>query len=132
MGYLESLPNFLMYFLASMVLLAMFITVYVRVTPYRELPLIRAGNLAASLSLLGAVSGFALPLASAISHSTSLFDMVVWGVVALLVQAGLYRALVGFMPEITQGIPQGQIAHGVFLGGASFVVGLLNAACMTY
>ncbi|CBL45110.1 Predicted membrane protein [gamma proteobacterium HdN1] len=132
MGYLESLPNFLIYFLASISLLAIFITIYVRVTPYRELRLIRAGNTAASLSLLGALGGFALPLASAISHSTSFFDMLAWGGVALVVQVGLYKVLVGFMPEIAQGIPQGHVAHGVFLGGVSVVVGLLNAACMTY
>lgn len=132
MSYLQNLPGFIGYLLASVLLLAAFVTAYVRVTPYAELPLIREGNVAACLSLLGAIFGFALPLASAISHSISLLDMVVWGIVALLVQVGFYKGFAFLMPEIVEGIPRNQIAHGLLLGGGSLVIGLINAACMSY
>ena len=52
MSYLQNLPGFIGYLLASVLLLAAFATAYVRVTPYAELPLIREGNVAACLSLL--------------------------------------------------------------------------------
>ena len=51
----------------ALALLAIFAAIYVRVTPYNEIALIREGNMAASISLSGALIGFVLPLASAIS-----------------------------------------------------------------
>ena len=83
---LATLPNFLIYFVASLILTALFLLIYTRVTPYREWALIRAGNNAAAVSLSGAAIGFILPLASAITHSVSWLDMVVWSVVAMIVQ----------------------------------------------
>ena len=132
MNMLGGLPGFLAYLVAGTALLAAFLVVYVRITPYREFPLIREGNVAASISLLGALLGFTLPLASAIAHSVSLPDMLAWGGVALFVQASVYLGLVRWIPEISAGIPRGEVAHGLFLGGASLAAGILNAACMTY
>ena len=41
LDYLSTLPNFLLYLAISIALLAVFISVYVLVTPQHELPLIR-------------------------------------------------------------------------------------------
>ena len=49
----------------SLALTALFLAIYVRITPYREFALIRAGNVAAAASLSGALLGFVIPLASA-------------------------------------------------------------------
>src|SRR5713101_2005272 len=87
------LDDFLAYFLMALVLVAVFLAVYVRVTPYREIALIRQGNLAASLSLSGALLGFVIPLASAIAHSVAWWDMLLWGAVALVVQLLSYFAV---------------------------------------
>jgi hypothetical protein len=51
------LDDFLLYFAMSLALLAAFLAIYVRITPYREFALIREGNVAASLSLSGAMLG---------------------------------------------------------------------------
>ena len=40
-------PTFLLYFALALALLALFVAIYVRVTPYREIRLIREGNIAA-------------------------------------------------------------------------------------
>ena len=79
---LAGLPSFLLYFALGLALFAAFFALYVRVTPYHELELIREGNVAAAISLAGALLGFVLPLASAIVHSVSALDMIVWGIVA--------------------------------------------------
>ena len=42
---------FALYFAASLILLAAFVTIYNLITPYREMLLIRSGNKAAALSL---------------------------------------------------------------------------------
>ncbi|HEV8519096.1 MAG TPA: DUF350 domain-containing protein [Burkholderiales bacterium] len=123
---------FVVYFLAAAALFAVFIAIYIRITPYREIELIRAGNSAAAISLSGAMLGFALPLASAIAHSVVVEEMLMWGAIALLVQLLVYAAARRMLPDLAHRIPEGSVAHGIFLGALSLAGGLLNAACMVY
>lgn len=129
---LAGLAAFLSYFAVAVALFALFLLVYVFTTPYREFALIRDGNAAAAASLSGAMLGFVLPLASAITHSVSLLDMMVWGLIALIVQLLAYLLARLLLPSLTHDIPAGKVAIGVFVGVLSLAVGILNAACMTY
>src|ERR1700759_1126437 len=70
--------EFLVYLAVSLAYLAVFIAIYIRVTPWREIELIRAGNMAAAYSLAGVVVGFAVPLASAVENSVNIVDMAIW------------------------------------------------------
>ena len=124
--------DFLVYLAVSLAYLALFVAIYIRVTPYREMVLIREGNMAASFSLSGALLGFIVPLASAVTHSVNLVDMVIWGVIAMLVQIAAFVAVKLLIPSITRDIPEGKGAQGFFLGSISLGVGLLNAACMSF
>ena len=63
------LPSFLSYLVVAMLLLTGFLLIYVKVTPYDEIDLIRKGNVAAAISLSGALLGFAMPVANVIAHS---------------------------------------------------------------
>ena len=129
---LAGLPAFLSYFAAAIGLLALFLLIYVFMTPYREITLIRQGNTAAAASLSGTVLGFVLPLASAIAHSVGLADMAIWGLVALIIQLLVYLAARLLLPDLARDVPAGKVATGVFLGALSLAIGMLNAACMTY
>lgn len=132
LDYLTGLPAFAAYFGLALVLLTAFVFIYVRVTPYREIQLIRDGNAAAAASLGGALIGFALPVASAIENSVSILDMLMWAAVALIVQLIAYALVRLLVPAIASHIQEGKVASGVFLGAASIAIGLLNAASMTY
>jgi putative membrane protein len=124
--------DFLVYLALALVLLALFIVIYIRVTPYREMALIREGNMAASFSLSGSLLGFIIPLAAAVQHSVSLVDMAIWGLIAMVVQIAAFVVVKLLIPSITEDIPAGKGAQGFFLGSLSLGVGLLNAACMSY
>lgn len=124
--------DFLVYLAVSLTLLAVFVAIYIRVTPYREIALIREGNMAASFSLSGSLLGFIVPLASAVQHSVGLADMAIWGLIAMVVQLLTFVAVKLLIPSITQDIPANKGSAGFFLGSLSLGVGLLNAACMSY
>jgi putative membrane protein len=124
--------DFLIFLAASLLLLGIFLALYVRITPYREITLIREGNMAAAYSLSGAMLGFIIPLASAVEHSVNIVDMAVWGVVALMIQLCAFMVARLLLPHITEDIPAGKQSAGFFLGALSLGVGVLNAACMTY
>jgi putative membrane protein len=124
--------DFLVYLAVSLAFLAVFVSIYIHVTPYREISLIREGNMAASFSLSGSLLGFIVPLASAVQHSVGLVDMAIWGLIAMMVQIAAFIVVKLLIPSITQDIAAGKGAQGFFLGTLSLGVGLLNAACMSY
>lgn len=130
--FLAMLPNFLAYFGAAIALLSAFVAIYLFVTPYAEIRLIRANNLAAAICLAGAVLGFAMPIANVIAHSDTLLDLLVWGVVAGLVQLAAWGVARVALPTLQEDIAANRAAPAVFVAALSLTVGLINAACMTY
>ena len=65
-------PVTLLHVGVTLLILLLGSVLYAVITPHRELQLVRSGNAAAALSLGGALVGLALPLAFALSASTSL------------------------------------------------------------
>jgi len=92
--------QYLQYMFASVLMLLIFGTVYLKITPVRELKLIKNGNLACALSFGGALVGFCLPLASSIAHSVSLPDFVLWGAAAAVGRDQGVRHLVDARPSL--------------------------------
>lgn len=132
MTSLAALPNFLAYLLASIVLLGIFLAIYTRITKHDEWSLLNQGNVAAAVSLSGSVLGFSLPLASVIAHAANMADLVVWSVVAMVVQLVAYFILFMTQRDITGRIERGEMAPAIMLATAGLVLGVLNAACLTY
>jgi putative membrane protein len=129
---LSGFPNFALYFVLGVILLGAFIAVYLRLMPYRELELIREGNVAAAISLSGAVLGFVLPLASAVAHSINPVDMAAWAAIAFVAQMIVYFAVSRLVPHFGEAIRAGKIAPATLLAALAVAVGVLNAACLTY
>lgn len=130
--FLATLPNFLAYLGAAVVLLMAFIAIYLFITPYDEIKLIRDNNVAAAISLSGAVLGFAMPIANVIAHSDTLLDLAVWSIVAGLVQLAAWVVARVTLPRLKEDIAANRIAPAIFAAALSLTVGLINAACMTY
>lgn len=132
MQALSTLPNFLIYLVSALACLLLFVTVYIRLTPFPEIKLIREGNHAAATAFIGALIGYVLPLSSAIAHSTALNDMLIWALVGLVVQYSAHLITRLLIPNLNQDIRNNNQAMGTISAGLSVVFGLLNAACMVY
>ena len=129
---LAGFDEFLIYAGLAIAFIYLYMIVYLWVTPYNELKLIKDGNIAAALSLSGSVLGFTLPLTAAIQHSVHPWDMMLWGLIAAIVQLLVYVAVRFSLLNVTRRIQEGQVATGIVLAAISISAGLLNAACMTY
>lgn len=129
---LQTLSSFLLYFGAALVAMAVFVVLYMAVTSHHEATLIREGNTAAAISFAGALLGFTLPLASAIIHSVSLIDMLVWSAIALVVQLAVFLVVDRILREISRHIEEGNMAAGTTLASVSIAIGIVNAASMAY
>ena len=124
-------PNFLRYIVVSFALVALFLWIYVQITPWREFALIRNGNSASAIALVGALLGFCLPLANTIAHSASLTDLVLWSLVALVVQVVVHIAMRLLLPHLKEAVEADRNAAGITAGGFATSFGLINAACLT-
>ena len=132
LSYLTTFPAFLGYFVCAIALLVVFILIYSWITPYHEMRMIREGNAAASVSLGGAILGFVIPLASVIAHSFNVVDMVVWGIVALLVQIAAHLVSRLTVPSYRDDMAAARMSVASWKATISLSVGILNAACMVF
>jgi putative membrane protein len=129
---LSGFDEFLVYAGLAVAFIYVYMMLYMWITPYKELQLIKDGNVAAALSLSGSVLGFTFPLAAAIFNSVHPWDMMLWGVIAAVVQLLVYVAVRYTLLNVVRRIPDGQVATGIVLAAISMSAGILNAACMTY
>jgi len=74
--------------------------------------------------------GFVVPLASVIAHSARILDLILWGVVALMIQVAGFVVARAIFPGLPDAIVEGQISEAVFLAGLSVALGIIDAACM--
>lgn len=129
---LSGLAGFCTYFASAIGFIIVFCMVYCKITPYDELQLIRSGNTAAAISFGGALAGFVLPLYSAITHSVGFADMLVWAIIAMLVQFAVFGSVRMILKDLVQEIENNHTAAATLLAFCSISIGILNAACMTY
>jgi putative membrane protein len=131
-GFQQGALAFVIAFAAAGVFTVAFKLIYQWVTPYHEHTLIREGNTAAAIALGGALIGYVLPLASALSHTVSLMEFAVWALLAGVIQILVFVTIsrMAFRNLVVR-IEAGEIAAAVYLAAISICVGLLNAACMT-
>ena len=108
-SFLNGLPTLLLHFSVTIAMLALGIWIYQWITPWREMDLIRSGNTAAATSFSGAILGLAIPLAFCMATSVSVLDIVIWGLVALVVQLITFRLTDIFLKGLPKRIEDGEI-----------------------
>ena len=104
------LPMLLLQFLLVLALLVAGIFIYMAVTPFHERDLLRNGNPAAATVLGGALVALAIPLAALLATTAALLDILVWGVVAVLLQLLTVTILLHLLRGMRAMIEAGQVA----------------------
>jgi putative membrane protein len=130
---INTLPAFLAYFFSSMILLMAALAAYVMITPYNEIRLIRSGNTAASIGFGGTIIGMVIPMCSAIAHSVGFTDMLVWSIIGLAIQLGMWTVIHRVFGDLQIEIAKNEcMSHAVILASSSIAIGMIEAACMTW
>ena len=127
---ISGLPFLISHFFLTLLLLFLGVTSYVLLTPIREITLIKAGNTAAAVSFSGAMIGIAIPLASSLSVSSSLLEILIWGVTAILVQLLCFKLSDTFLSDLGERINKGELASAILLFSIKVSASLINAAAI--
>src|SRR5215469_11133566 len=124
------LPVLLLQFVICIVLLVVGVTIYTLVTPFRERELLRQGNVAAATVLSGAVVALAIPLAALLATTRAVLDILVWGIVAILLQLITVLIASHAMKRLQLRVDDGNVAAALPIAAAQLAIALLNAAGM--
>jgi putative membrane protein len=105
-------------------------SLYVLLTPHREITLIREGNSAAAVSLGGVMIGLAIPLAVSLHASTSLIEIAIWGASTVVVQLLVFRIVDLILRGLPQRIQEGEVSAAALLVGAKLATAIILAAAV--
>jgi putative membrane protein len=105
-------------------------TLYVLLTPYKEIALIREGNSAAAVALGGVLMGLALPLAASLTASNSILEILVWGAATLVLQLLVFRLIDFLLTGLPQRIQEGEVSAAVLLVSAKLASAVVLAAAV--
>jgi putative membrane protein len=126
----NGLPIFMLHGGTAVLMLIVGAFIYSKITPWNELDLIMEGNAAAAVSFSGAILGIAIPLAAALSSSISIWEIVVWGSVAIILQITVFLILDLVLPNLSEQIKANKIAAGIFIASNKIALALMNAAAV--
>lgn len=127
-SFRQGFPDFLLMTGTAGILLVLASTIYILLTPWKELALVRGGNGAAGLALSGAIAGLAIPIASCLASSLTLIDLLLWGTVALLLQLLTYRIIDMILRDIPTRIQNDEAGAAIVLIAAKLSAAMLLAA----
>ena len=128
---LAGLPVLIVHLAVTTAIFVVGLLVYLWVTPYHELTLVRQGNVAAAITGSGAMLALVVPLGATMATSVSVPDILLWGVVAIVLQLIAFAAVAIVFRELPQAIERGDIAPALVLAATQLSTGILNAAAMS-
>lgn len=127
-SFRQGFPDFVLMTGTAGLLLLTASTVYVLLTPWKELALVRGGNGSAGLALAGAILGLAIPIASCLASSLNYLDLLIWGVVALLLQLLAYRLTDMLLKDLPERIRNDEAGAAIVLISCKLAVAMILAA----
>ena len=130
-SFLSGIPFLLTHFGVTLVMLVVGVFVYVKITSHDEMALIRDGNSAAAVSLSGAILGLAIPLAFCMANSVNIYVIVIWGIVALVIQLITFLVIDLWLRDLSRKIEDGEVGTAILLVSVKLAVASINAAAIS-
>ena len=130
-SFLAGFPVLMLHSSVTLAMLAAGVFLYIKITPYDEIALVRDGNTAAAASLAGAIVGLGIPLAFSMAASVTIWEILIWGPVTLLLQLVAYRFSDLVLKDLPKRIIDGEMGPALVLIAIKLAVAAINAAAVT-
>lgn len=105
--------------------------IYMWITPYEDIKLVREGNTAAAVALGGAFLGLAIPLAGSLAGSVTALDILLWGIITVIVQLICFKLVDLVLRGLPKRIADGEMAAAIFLAFVKIAAGAVVATAVT-
>ena len=130
-SFLAGFPVLMLHASVTVAMLVVAIFVYIKITPYDEIKLIRGGNTAAAVSLSGAIVGLALPLTFSMASSISVWEVLIWGPVTLVLQLFAFRVTDLVLKDLSKRIVNDEMGPAILLVSIKLGAAAINSAAVT-
>jgi putative membrane protein len=129
-SFLAGFPFFILHFLIALTMFVLAVYIYEKITPYREMEMVRKGNVSAAITFSAGILGLAIPLAFCLAGSVNHWDIIIWGLVALIVQIFAFYAASFVIDDLKTRIENDEIGAAILLFSGKISVAMINAAAI--
>jgi len=130
-SFVAGVPVLLIHVVVTAAMLVAGLVVYTWITPHRDVALVRAGNVAAAVSLSGAILGLALPLAVCLAVGVNVADIAIWGFLTLVMQLSAFRVADMLIRDLSRRIENDELAPALVLSAIKLAVAAVVAAAVS-
>ena len=124
-------PVLLLHVAVTIAMLIVGVLIYMWMTPYEDIKLVRDGNTAAGIALGGVMLGLGIPLASCLASSVNVWDILMWGVVTLIVQMAVFKVIDLILRGLPARIEAGEVGAATLLTLSKLSVATITAAAIS-
>jgi putative membrane protein len=125
-----SIKLYLTFLVICIILWLVGLVLYTVITPVREMKLISAGNRSAAITSAATAIAIAAVIAAAASQTTDPIALLRMGGLAVVSQLFAFILIALLLPAFRAGINEDKLSYGIFMGGISIAVALLNVGAM--
>jgi putative membrane protein len=129
-SFVNGFPQFLLQAGVTLALLVAGCIVHVLLTPMKEMKLIRAGNISAGVSVAAVIVGLAIPMAACLTTAATIYDILIWGVVAILLQLLAFRVVDLILRDLPKRIERDEIGSALVLAAVKISAAMVMAAAL--
>ena len=127
-SFVGGFPQFLLQAGVTLGLLITGCIVHVLLTPMKEMKLIREGNISAGISVAAVIVGLAIPMSACLETATSVYNILIWGVVAILLQLLAFRIADLLLRDLPKRIERDEMGSALVLAAIKVSAAMVMAA----
>lgn len=128
---LSGVPVLALHLVTTFAILIGGMGIYMWITPYEDVKLVREGNTAAAVALGGAFLGLAIPLAGSLAGSVTALDILLWGIITVALQLICFKVVDLVLRGLPKRIADGEMAAAIFLAFVKISAGAIVATAVT-
>jgi len=129
-SFVNGFPEFLLQGGITLALLMAGCIVHILLTPMKEMQLIKAGNVSAGISVAAVIVGLAIPMTACLETAVSIYDLLIWGVVAILLQLLAFRVADLILRDLPHRIERDEIGAALLLAAVKLAAALIMASAL--
>ena len=104
------------------------VLLYIRLTPYDDMALIKEGNTASAISLFSIILGLAIPLSFCLTQTSTAVELLTWGTFTVLLQLFAFKVCDWILSDLPERIERGEVSAAIILLGVKLATALINSA----
>ncbi len=129
-AFVAGFPDFMLHGGITLVMIYAGAVIHILMTPMKEMELIRQGNTAAGIGVAGVILGLTIPMAACLGSASGIWDLIIWGAVAILLQMLAFRTTDLVLRDLPKRIERDEVGAALVLVAVKIAAALVMALAL--